>query len=191
MTTICKELGNFCIIHCTMDNENLMAILKSGYIKPGTMLQPKYLKMSTPNEPFDKIFGMLYFEKLKNIKMFQGASIILHPKIIRELGMRFTPGWGGSGVTSKTPEIMIDKNDKLLCEKMRGIYRFIKNPKLPKHIMKMPEHHHEVTFTQKISIEKYCIGVVTEKDISNIMEKKKYDFKIIKNFFIDPISAIE
>lgn len=186
MTKNCTDkIPPFYVTHWTPKMSSIYAILKDGYMYAGNYLPAKYLTMSTPEDPFDNIFGMLYFEDLKNMPQILFPAIILHPNIVCE-GITFNQGWGGSGITKEEQPITINKTDSknIVVKKINAMRKYIKNPyTLNKMVIQWWDHHHEILLPRKISVRKYVIGIVCfqkdSKKLRAIIKKYNYNINVI------------
>jgi hypothetical protein len=168
--------SGFYFIHTSLPKNGLIDILNDGFIRKGEQLKAKQLGMSDPAEPFDKIFGHIYFDDVKNISHFWGATIIIHPKIIMEQDITIRTNW-----QDDTHEITIKKTDteSVMKNKLMKIKKMIEHEK--ETSKKDDIMQHEVLFSKNISIKKYAIGIScnnaddkTFANIKDIIGKKKY-----------------
>lgn len=171
---------------------SIYKILKDGYMIAGNDLPAKYLTMSYPGNSFDNVYGMLYFEDLKNLPWIHFPAIILHPNIVCD-GITFNQGWGGSGITKKEQPITINKSDPktTVVKKINAMRKYIKNPyTLNKVVIQWPDHHHEILMPRKISVKKYVIGVICpqedSKKLQGVIKKYNYNINVLTNNFPPP-----
>ena len=179
------EIPPFYITHWTPKMASVYKILKDGYMIAGNDLPAKYLTMSYPGNSFDNVYGMMYFEDLKNMPFIIHPAMILHPNIVCK-GITFNQGWGGSGITKKEQPITINKTDskKTVVKKINAMRKYIKNPyTLNKMVIQWWDHHHEVLMPRKISVRKYVIGIVCPKEdvkkLQSVIKKYNYNINVI------------
>lgn len=172
--------SGFYFIHTSLPKNGLIDILNSGYIRKGTQLQSHQLGMSTSNNPFNKIFGHIYFDDIRNISHFWGATVIIHPKILLEQDITFRINW-----LDDTHEIILKKTDtnSVMKQKLTKIKKLLEHEK--ETSSKDDIMQHEVLFSKNISIKKYAIGIScnnaddkTLVTINDIIHKKKYSLYV-------------
>lgn len=183
MSCIGKYSHNYYFIHGTWSIERVIKILNDGYIEIGQDLDSKYLSMSDATDPFNKIFGHIYFEDLKNLPTFMTMSFIIHPKIICDRTISMNKGWQGKEY------VKINKNDSVKTKisklnKMRELVQMPLTPWEEKHSSIFMQH--EIILGKRISVKKYIIGIVIGKTnkkiketINKIIKKKNYKFNIV------------
>lgn len=171
-----RKQSNFYFIHVTTSCENLIKILKSGYlysrgeVKDGTGYGSGFESESK------FIYTNIYFDDLKNLNFISGDAIILKPEIVDEFNIIFNKGWIRQ---PNEKSIRINKDDELPEKdgKWKRIKEYLENPTELPDLITDPkdEMSHEVLFDKKIDLKKYLLAVVysgcDEKQLESIINE--------------------
>ncbi len=181
-----NQLGNnnqknytFFFIHSTTVFENLLDILKTGVLYPGSYLSPERRQMCAE---CDDVYMNINFDDLQNIQWFHRYTLIFHPKIMYENGFIFNEGWGWAGPPEGTINIKKIDSKEEINHKLQIIHNFVENPILPEIILGFPAtFHHQIVFDHPINLEGNLIGIACIY-CDNISNEKPPDkqLKLIK-----------
>jgi hypothetical protein len=182
-----KREYDFYFTHNSFFTKNMVQSLKDGYIRLGKDLPKKY-RVLGGYEPLNEIYGNILFDDLYKKQIYWGPTFIIKPEIVEkyDVGLRF--GWQGDETLVKTSD-----SNNIFWKKIDAMHKFLKEAKLKVKlgtgkITKRELHwQHEVVFRKKINIKKYVSTIIGDfftneelEIIRKIIDKKKYNIKIIK-----------
>jgi len=184
-----EYLKHITILHESKDDNALLNILKSGFIKLGKNLKVSQRKYSG-GRPKKYIFGNISFDDINKQLLTERVvlySFHINSSIINDYTLHFNGLWAG-GPADFMPElyVKIDKNNKKYKKavSIMEIRKHIEHPrKFTKNWTKNAQH--EVLFEEKISVDKYVDTIILNKNdtdynkkVSKIIKKKGYTIKI-------------
>lgn len=144
----------FYFIHKTKNYENLLKILKDGYLTSGQNVDKKY-RFWSGEIALEDIYMNIIFDNLRDNSISYDMTLIFDPTLIFDYEMDILKGWGVNKL------VHIDINDTKLSSKMKKIYKFIKNPDLHEKLLLTPKIlQHEIRIKQNISLDKYLRAIV-------------------------------
>lgn len=181
---------NYYLLHGTKNEDNIINILKTGFMKPAKMLENKYKNFSGTEDynQMPNIFFNIYFVDLQNIKATSfNYLFILHPSILKDFSFTFDKGWG----YQKFLEINKDDNDDKFDEKIEKIHKYLSNPDLPQVLRNACDFMHHQLYTEtdtEIPI-KYIIGIIFNyihdndkfNEIKQLIKEKNLKIKLYFN----------
>lgn len=169
-------MDKYYLIHGTKSGNSLLNILKTGIVKGGVFVNPKYRMWSGDDDNVnDSIFCSIYFDDLKNIPFTFSISLLFSPKILKDLPFTFGKGWG----YDPSFESFKPSNTKSeFKKKIRKIRKYLKNPDLPQKLKEQTGLFHHELYTQKeVEISKYLVGIICYSDDEKFIEKLKKAIK--------------
>jgi hypothetical protein len=182
-----KREYNFYFTHNSFFTKNMIQALKDGYIRLGKDVPKKY-RVLGGFEPLSEIYGNILFDDLYKKQEYWGPSFIIKPEIVEKYDVGIRIGWQGYETLVKTSD-----SNSVFWKKIDDIHKFLKEAQLKVklktgEIVKRPLYvQHEVVFRKKINIRKYVSAIIgyfydnAELEmIQKIIDKKKYNIKIIK-----------
>jgi len=182
-----KREYDFYFTHNSFFTKNMVQALKDGYIRLGKDLPKKY-RVLGGYEPLEEIYGNILFDDLYKKQEYWGPSFIIKPEIVEKYDVGLRIGWQGYETLVKTTD-----SNSIFWKKIDYMHKFLKEAKLTAKFptgetVKRPLYvQHEIVFRKKINIRKYVsaiIGDLYDNDetaiIQKIIDKKKYNIKIIK-----------
>ncbi len=176
-----KSHEKYYFVHFTKGLPSLLNILKTGYVKAGKDVAPKY-RFFGGEEGCENIYANINFESLNNISYLPFYGIIISPKIINTHNIIFNKGWGGG--FGKQIIIKKTQNKKTKNKKIKKIHKWLVNPKLPKMIKSSEKMQHEILFDKSINIKKYVIGIICTHCTKYKIDKLKKALKKHPNIIL-------
>ncbi len=180
---VVKFKYDFYFIHFTKE-ENLISILKDGYLKLGEEVPLSGKFFSGHDLPY--IYSSIYFPDIKNLQQMRYCALLLRPEIVKKYGCIFNKSMA---VGPTEGSIFLNKIDsfEILNDKLKKIRKFLKNPDLPEKLIGY--YSHEVLFSKRIQLEDNLLAIVYNvssdkkiKKIQDVIINKPYaNVKIIRD----------
>ena len=177
------NVANFYFTHNPFLAKNLIRVLNDGYIRLGKDLPEKF-RMLSGDQPNENIYGHIYFDDMTTIPYLWGYSIILHPKILYDIGVTYYEGWGGENAIKINKHSSMPTMKNKLMQIRKSLSKLYDEKK--KHELPYP-YRHEILFDKKISLRKYAIAVSCDmcsdemyEKIKKLVANKKYNIVIIR-----------
>lgn len=172
---------DYYVVHSAQNSSNLLEILKSCYIRPGSMID-EGRRIFSGGEPLEYVYGNIQFTDIKNLDRIGSVSLILKPKIIKEYGVIFNQGWFKSP-TDMSIYIHKDDPDLVKDKKILEIKEYVANPTYYKNspiaLSFTGVMAHELLFNEPISLKENLIGILCSgcpkedlKKIRKVMDNK-------------------
>lgn len=176
-----KFIDNILFNHNTFGFDNIIPILKSGFLKKGSEVAKKRRKLSG-GIPQNEIYMNIYFKDIKNLDFMPG--LIFSSKLLLDYDLTINIGW-----TSR--ELVIIKKEDTVKEKKKKIRyarKYFKNQKkyLNEQLYESYRNNkgmsHQVLFYENIPLKDYLIGITNVgydanqiKEIRDILDRKHLD----------------
>jgi hypothetical protein len=172
------DIDNFYIIHRTYAGEDqLLRILKDGYLRPGKDVEHPYIMSELDLE---YVYTLINFDDINNVLSIGGCRLFFHPKLLYDFGGIFNTRWY---MIPDRFSIYVDKKATQLTkfEQIQKIKQCLIDPPhdMIEIFRKTIGSMHELLFDKAIPLSEYLIGVECEgcnentlKRINKLLEEK-------------------